>query len=869
MNPLTGDYDAVVQIADRTINRLMATLHQNTNSQSNLPTHPHILSFRIAEDDNSVRVFGWLSAQLGVPRIILQDRVTDRFDLEIPIRARFHTEGGSASLPEYIHGTVRATYRMTKIRESCPGWRNRAADHLWLRVIKSSVRFTGTATDDVPVITDPGVHGRIERVLADLLDDRFEAAPHPVGPEFQQGQLLSLKSGGQSAVALPIYPDGAKPPGARVSSIDSVFLGGHDFAVALATPWLMDQVVSAFNELIEPIEVDRTFTTKVHGPFGIGITVDRTRVRVTGQITSSAFDWRPHGFGASIHFVVSGELHGWLSATFTVEDVIGVSFNSLNESLRFLHGAHPDVNVSADVPWYLDLLGFDDDIERAIRDKTRNTVSNALANLEEIPLAKHHAKLGRQLKTLDAKGSAAFVGADFRDDAIVLGGRIKLTKRRRPVVEFTKLPDETGFSALGAWAPGGWIERFVWTYRPDYQPSHSQTLRHRFVLLRPSGPFSRWGKQALTEPAPRLPGIDGYGEVCLEIRGYQIDSVTGKRVSFTARTCHRYASPFSMGRLDHAGKLLVTVRSPSLSKEQTRELGVMEFSIPRVHPGATNNLVVYAGDSVDRETTRVLVDGLAGSKRDDAGLMVLLIIDEAAGAAHGAALAKEASELSDRLGAHAQIVENAAESWTRRLALAPGEPGWRLLTPNGGFTWAHDGALSPEELATALDNHLRTAGRPTFEQIDATLPIGSSAPPWTATVPVRRPRRTCPRIYTKPFGYLVTFVRADSRASERQLAEWRVRPEDYAAVPLFAVVDGDDEQALRIAERHPDIEVIADPAGTISDRFGVRIWPTVMGVEDGLISGIQCGFVEYDAPSPVRWDAEPVDEPHPAEGARS
>jgi hypothetical protein len=51
-NSLTGDFDAVLQVSESTINRLMATLHQNAGTQKDekgklLPGHPHAISVRI------------------------------------------------------------------------------------------------------------------------------------------------------------------------------------------------------------------------------------------------------------------------------------------------------------------------------------------------------------------------------------------------------------------------------------------------------------------------------------------------------------------------------------------------------------------------------------------------------------------------------------------------------------------------------------------------------------------------------------------------------------------------------------------------------------------------------------------------------
>ena len=140
-NPSTGDFDAVLQVSGSTINRLMATLHQNAGTKTDdkgkrLPGHPHVVSMRIGGDDSEEGVRGWLNAQLGVPRVTLLDRVTDRFELAVDVRARFFAEDGSAYLPKYIHGIVNATYKIDPIDPGCPVWKKHAADYFWPRVLK-------------------------------------------------------------------------------------------------------------------------------------------------------------------------------------------------------------------------------------------------------------------------------------------------------------------------------------------------------------------------------------------------------------------------------------------------------------------------------------------------------------------------------------------------------------------------------------------------------------------------------------------------------------------------------------------------------------------------------------------------------------
>ena len=67
-NPLTGDFDAVLQISGGTLNRLMASMHQNAFENPKLPSFPHSVRMRIGDDHAYEGVRGLVHAQVSVPR---------------------------------------------------------------------------------------------------------------------------------------------------------------------------------------------------------------------------------------------------------------------------------------------------------------------------------------------------------------------------------------------------------------------------------------------------------------------------------------------------------------------------------------------------------------------------------------------------------------------------------------------------------------------------------------------------------------------------------------------------------------------------------------------------------------------------------
>ena len=67
-NPLTGDFEAVLQISGSTINRLLATLHENAHTNPKLPSFPHSVQMRLGDDHALEGVRGLAHVQIAVPR---------------------------------------------------------------------------------------------------------------------------------------------------------------------------------------------------------------------------------------------------------------------------------------------------------------------------------------------------------------------------------------------------------------------------------------------------------------------------------------------------------------------------------------------------------------------------------------------------------------------------------------------------------------------------------------------------------------------------------------------------------------------------------------------------------------------------------
>lgn len=842
-NPLTGDFDAVLQVSGGTIDRLLASMHQNAGANAALPSFPHSVGFRLGEDHVIDGVKGALFAQVSVPRIDLIHGADDRFRLELGIRARYVPDPGTEPLAEFINGTLHAEYRLEDIDPNCRGWRTRAPDYLWFRVVDDSVSFHGTAADDPSFLVlsatldEQDVIDRVTRQLRHLLKTRFAPAPQRVGKRFRRGSMRSLNVGiGHSAVAVPLGP-----PGGRLDSVDQVVLDGHDFGVALSAGYILAQVQPVLDQLKADFVEYIHFHSRTYIDLGWFGDVDVVTVDIdyTIRLTSAWAEWTGGaalGVSAGVITVhISGAARTEKSeydVGFDVTQVVLVTFDASAEGIQLAAGGPPTVDVHYGGP-------HSDEVKASARPQIQSRVAGQVQGVLDqaagkFDLGGQKVELINQLRTIDDQADAHFDGAEFSPDGAVLLGRIALAPRRRPVATFEKTAELNGYTAFVSWIPGGRIDAFEWSWEwsGNAGTPGSETDDDRFLLRRPPGRPTKFG-YALELTTP-LPGLDGWGSVCLTVAGSVVDPATGQLVpTRTGRKCAHYgwnvriAGPPEVGRV-----LLRDVRHGS-------ERGLVEVGGRGSADPAANTLVVYVGERFGEETAATLRSGLARCERSDAGLLVLVLFRE--GMLDGAG--RDLGELGAGLEAPMLVSDDVRGRWSATLALRSdsGEPSWRLVSPNGGVTWMHDDALSGDELSHVLDDYLHPSA-PSF------------AAPYRPGLGRVSPADFVDLLDTHcpppPVGRLgisdskVAFVHAGSAASDAKL---RQLGRDGASI--VAVVDGaGDDDARALGETLGEsVVAIPDPSGAIADRFGVRYWPTTVTVnEAGMVTDHEVGAAAED-----------------------
>ena len=842
-NPLTGDFDVVLQVSGGTVARLLASMHQNAGAKPALPSFPHSATVQLGRDEVIDGVQGTLSAQVSVPRIQIVDGTTDRFGLRVWIRARYLPDPGSEPLADWITGRVTAEYVLSDIDPSCTGWAGMdASKYLWFKVVEDSVEFDGTVANEFdPLAVQNGLDeaatiDKVVRQLRSLLSTNFSPTPHKVSGRFRRGSMMSLNRGGEAAIAIPLSPHGP-----QIGSIDQIVLGASDFGVALSADAILGQVQPVLDQLRDGFSQQIHFHSETSidlGPFG-SPTVLTVDIWYTVTLTSATVEWTGNGVTVRISGQAVTEKSEY-NLTFDVTQSVVMSFDAGSEGLVLAAAGPPGVDVHYSGPFSGDVINTAKPrIQSEVQAQVQNVLGQAAGNFDVSP---QKAELVNQLRTIDDNADAHFVDASFDAAGVVLLGTIQLSPRQRPVVKFRKTPEGSAYTAWESWVPGGRIDAFDWSWRwavGTFQPDGSQSDADTFRLTRPYTGASRY-LMPLT-PTP-LPGLDGMGKVCLFIEGSQVDPRTGAMVETEGgRGCQNYH--WNLRVPAGTGLGLRDVPTGPDHPEHP-EWGVVNVGRGGYDEPGSNTLVVHVGERFGGDTAAVLREGLAACRRQDAGLAVVVLFDDGHLSHGGRDEAEGLRELAGRLEAPMIVNEDVDGGWAAALGVPERreQPSWRLLSPSGAVAWMSDEAMSAEALGVALEDHMSPSRRAIahhhgIDLTGVTLPV----------LPYRDP--TCPPPPVRgrgPAHRALVFAMAGSTSSDTRLQQLASAREDEEA-PIAVVVRGatrEDAQAFA-ARFGKGVVGIPDPDGSIAEAAGVRYWPTSLTVDElGVVTAIDVGIEE-------------------------
>jgi hypothetical protein len=822
MSSLTGDFPAIFQVSGGTINRLLASMHQNDRSDDWTPSLPHSVELRIGEEGTYDVPVGVIAAQIGVPQIRLRHGSTDRFGLEVGIRASYEPDPWAGPLADFIHGTVTAEYELTRPDPAWPGWSGvDVSQYLAVRVVEGSVAFSGElgagwgwsgGTPDAEAIT-PLIAAEITK----LLQTSFQATPIPA-PRFGPGRLRSLEGPGGSAVAGPIDPGAG-----RIESIGEEWLGGRDVGLALSSDFLLSRLQASLHGLYFPplVRIDYGIGS---ADYNIGITVDPP-------------EWRDSGDQASISVKITGSAtsddFGFPNVHIDVVQTVDLKFDAANR-LFTLTPAPPQVYPDAgDGP----LSGaIESAVKKVVAAQLRDSVGPALQPATSALngfLAGGDA-LGAELRRLDRWLTLSLDEAVFRADGVAVRGKIRVAPRSKPVVTFAPTADRTAFTALKSWIPGGLVTRVYWTwYWPSGEKGHTKPkYTDRFLLRGPPG-----GSPGIPDVKHGpLPGLDGNGGVVLSVDAKVVDEQSGELrdlpdVPARAIGFH-YRFPWELppGVGDLYWREDLGFGGGEGPHPDELDLGAITRPRRRPRLSSTNTLIVTQGHALTLETIETVERSVAEHERPDAGLLTVTVFGDGDAARVEPGVVERLNRLRGELGTPLLVAETVDSVLWDGLALPRGtdEPSFRLISPGGGVTWSHDGSLSSDDLVTALNTTLMPSLPPAPEMVAFGPAPGTHL--WEAVSD--GPGRDGLGAPSPPMGRhddgprLALFVDSRSAASVEQV---RNRERDGTAV----FVNGDLEHVQMLNSQLDDgVDAIPDPGGAIAARLGISCWPTTVRLDE-------------------------------------
>lgn len=865
-NPLTGDFEAVLQVSGATVNRLLASMHQNAGANPDTPTFPHSMGMRIGDPDPIDGMKGSVNAQISAPRIELIHETSDSFWLEVTVRARYTPDPGSVPIPEFIHGTVRARYRLDMVDHSCFGYEKLNAEYLWVRVVDDSVSFAGTAVDDVSIMTaaqssiDPSTaDARITTLARHLLKTRFRATPHKVSRRFRRGAMRSLNTGiNNSLVAVPIGLSG-DPSAGKIESISQSILNKRDVAIGINRDAIMAKINEHLELMRQSFRMFYHFHNRTNFELGVSVKVFEADIEWSITLSSMSAQWiggippimgiLPPGGVVSVSFHGQARTQkSYLNFDFDATQALLVTFDGTTEEFSVA----PFGSATITIPGILGPLIVAEarsTIQSGI-DGVIKSAASGMAGL--VSIANRKAELVKQLQTMDAASQVHFTDAAFTADGVVIRGDITVSPRKAPEVSFAVTAAKDRYSAFQSWIPGGGIDSYNWSwkwYNHQGKPGF-ESLTDRYVLRRPPAKGQgKFGMQlGINSP---LPGLDGMGQVCLVAAGTRAHHVTGEPESVTvSRKCKKFGFDLALATPD---RLFLREWKPGPRDPigPVAEVAIHEVNSAGSDGHGANTLIVRAGNGWNREAAMSLRDGLADCRRRDAGLVVLLLFSDRQLMDAKPEMVEELRALSQELEAPLVVNEDVDESWSNALRIEDRENiQWTLVTPTGGVTWAHSGSLDPRELAEALDNYLLRSPAPAPARVAEGFIPGWRVPryPFERDVigRVSREDDNCP---PPPFERLgietaVSFIRKNSFSSEAALRAMTESQRTRSEGVQVVVLDGgtaEDEERMR--EILPDAMIVADNEGKIAKRFGIQSWPSSLTIDR---SGIMADTGEPD-----------------------
>jgi len=890
-NLLTGDFEAVVQIAVRQINGLLATLHQH-GADDDAPLKllhsvvmrvgdPHrrppdfgdfgdwVLEFQkarsrgrkdalrdelvgmappgaakllldafsglgvfqIPEDPPAV-VRGTVKLQLASPTISAPEGSASQVTIHSFVRGHYYPDAGTDAMPEPLHGEVQATFVVRQI--AVPGGRR-------LLIQPSSqdsqIQFipvpgTGLSAADV---------SRISTQVRKSVREDFTLLPVDLPSNFAFADFKGLGSGAGQALALPLRLSQEGPPSGNVQSISNLFIGPAGFAVAVSKEF----VKSVFQPTIDGLlQLTQDFTVSTGFPFYLHPHYHFSVTSVDLDLKSGSIDFTIKGKATSPSWYAPNYNNIVVTQRLTLAMFLNMLFVLAPDdelSISGLPGAAIDTVRHASIAARNQALP---PAQQALNNQllaARTRFNNALGTFD------HSASTSFRAGTSEDPGAGASGAIAITPDGVIVRGDISGSARSAPVIDIKETDQRQAFTALESWIPGGRVDRLTWSWveyglhpSPWTGVTKSFTDQHRFIFPKPSG-------------------ITQLSSICLRIEGFQTFANGQGLTVFGGTTCQVPEIEVIMDVPSWWEPVTVPVWLPDLPDDVLLKDAVaghisVQTDTPRKDELTQNTLVCFA-DWRSPHPLEGLADALARVQRDNASLGVIVVLPAAAFDSPRKELEGKLASIRERLSTRLHVTEDAEGGWTRTFGAAK-TPSLYLINARRQFVWKHEGALDTAALAAALDEHLLPAPAPRARPLRLAV----------------SPRDRAPDVFFQDGGnhsalhrlrgqpVVLSFWQSWSAPCLKELRRLQGLHEQRSEAPyIVAFHGGKDGKALDAIRKQLGLSfpLVQDVDQRIARTYGVRCWPTTIRINaDGRVEHAQFGISHEHTPHPGRGQAE-------------
>jgi hypothetical protein len=851
-NNLTGDYDSVVQLRPRGVNRILAALHRKgrptpaADSPGIHLQHSGSLNFPLATGGVASTLRGHLQFQVSTPLFgVPIGSDGSRVSIIVEFYSWFQKVSGSEPAPEFAHGALTITAGVRLV--SCGGETLVEVDLRNANVAFAPASGSGLSAEDgarvLEIATDVVRHGfqpvqvRVSALgEGDLGVRDFAFKTHRSGTT----EALSL------LLTLAVRPGANPNPG----QVNQAFVdASEDVAMAVGREFLTDLLLTKAREAVGEIQVSGSqsfllftlsFSASVD-PNSLQLRLEADRlvavVEGSGSTTLGGF-----GFRLTTRFGL-GVRNG--NPALSLPEDPGLEITRGNFVLKGILGLFKGRIVSAIKGAMLASIA---DLNREL-DRLADDSLSGLLDRFSLP--------GVQLR---------LARASISPDAIVLAGNFRIGAAPPVVASFTNqtVPPSTlsafgariELNALESWIPGGTVRLYRWLeVRGDGSVERQIDDRHRFLLraLRDdliadatpgagggttTTPPGRPGTGLVANPNPNTIFAWPPYSWCLEVHGDQIVSSGSGVAPVSGKVCGMTTLVLSVD-LSRAARL--TVRVPDGKGGVLADLdpwgGYRSHAFAGDQESRGLLLVHHASKQGLADSVRALTELLAKPVARDAVFPTVIV--ERSG---------EGCRLPSRELAHLTYTHDPEGAWRARFGLD--RPDTTVLVgPGGKELWRGSGALRVDELSKVVAAHRPDTVRPPRTlQVRPAVALGVRAPDFQVPcfpgdlvlTAMRKFRGREVKIVfwtTWSDPSLEELRRAGTESGSRGAAD--------GAPMVLLVNDGEDPELARrkLKELGLGFPMVPDPDRAIARRYGIVAWPTVVQVDrEGRVAEIRLGL---------------------------